>query len=108
VDVTGGDHPIYPGLIEAQQEAERANELDAQRYLQQLADSLAGKGISVQLQVLRGATERSLERLADQLSDNMIALASHGRSGWPGGCWEASLKTSSGRPATRYWSFLHR
>jgi nucleotide-binding universal stress UspA family protein len=97
----GGSHPINPELIEAQQEAQRADEQDAQRYLQQLADSLASKGISVQWEVLRGGTARTLEGLAEQLSNNMIALASHGRSGlarWVMGSVAEDLIRKTGGP----------
>jgi nucleotide-binding universal stress UspA family protein len=99
--MTGGSHPIYPELLEAQQEAQRADEQDAQRYLQKLADSLAHQGINVQWEVLRGGTARTLEGLAEQLADNMIALASHGRSGlarWVLGSVAEDLIQKTGDP----------
>lgn len=99
--MTGGGHTMYPELIEAQQEAQRADEHDAQRYLRQLADSLASNGINVQWEVLRGGTSRTLEGLAEQLSGNMIALASHGRSGltrWVMGSVAEDLIRKTGDP----------
>jgi nucleotide-binding universal stress UspA family protein len=107
VGVTGtplpyaGGVPVGPGDVEAQVEAGRTEEQEASRYLQQVANSLASKGLSVRWELLRGVPNTTISGLAQELSDNIIALASHGRSGlarWVQGSVAEDLIRATGDP----------
>jgi nucleotide-binding universal stress UspA family protein len=96
-----GGVPVDPGDVEAQVEAGQTKEQEASRYLQQVANSLASKGLSVRWELLRGVPNTTISGLAQELSDNIIALASHGRSGlarWVQGSVAEDLIRATGDP----------
>jgi nucleotide-binding universal stress UspA family protein len=71
-----------PGSARVQAIAEEAAEEEIVRYLEELTARLGGNGLNVRWQMIRGDTPaRRVADLAQEDSDNMIALASHGRSG---------------------------
>lgn len=71
-----------PGSARVQAIAEEAAEAEIVRYLEERTARLTGKGINARWQMIRGDTPaRRVADLAQEYSDNMIALASHGRSG---------------------------
>lgn len=101
VGMTVSGEPVHPRLAEAERDVIRADERDSEQYLQGIADDLARTGIRVRWQVFRGPTEQSLEKMSGQLSNNMIALASHGRSGlgrWVMGSVAEDLIRKTGDP----------
>jgi nucleotide-binding universal stress UspA family protein len=80
--------PIYAadsgmGADTAQVVAEQYTliEEEATTYLEHLAEKLGNKGLNVRWEMLRGAPSPNIADLAESLSDSLIALASHGRSG---------------------------
>lgn len=62
---------------------------------------MESRDISVQSTIIRGPTERCLENISGQLSNNLIALASRGRSGidrWVMGSVAVYLIRKTGDP----------
>ena len=53
----------------------------AYRYLHKIAKGLEGKGVKVQTQVLYGKPAEKIASFAEEIGADLIALASHGRSG---------------------------
>lgn len=97
----GGGVPVGPGGVQVEVEAGQAEEEEASRYLKRLADNLASKGLSVRWELLRGVPNTSVSGLAQELSNNIVALASHGRSGlarWAQGSIAEDLIRSTGDP----------
>jgi nucleotide-binding universal stress UspA family protein len=71
-----------PGSARVQEIAEEAAEEKIVQYLEELTARLASKGLNVRWQMIRGDTPvHRVADLAQEYSDSMIALASHGRSG---------------------------
>ena len=69
--------------------------------LEQAAESLASQGLRVRWELLRGVPGASVTGLARELSNNMVALASHGRSGlarWVQGSVAEDLIRNTGDP----------
>lgn len=100
VGISSSGDPVHPRLPE-DGEAIAADAGDSQRYLRGIADDLERKGIRVQWNIIRGPTDRSLEKTSGQLSNNLIALASHGRSGldrWVMGSVAEDLIRKTGDP----------
>jgi nucleotide-binding universal stress UspA family protein len=98
---SGGGVPTAPDTAEVHLEAEQAAEEEANRYLKQVADSLGSKGLRVRWELLRGVPGTSVSGLAQELPNNIIALASHGRSGlarWVQGSVAEDLIRTSGDP----------
>ena len=62
-------------------EAEAEIEADARRHLTSQARRLREEGLDVQTEILRGSASSEIVALARQTDHNMIALATHGRSG---------------------------
>jgi nucleotide-binding universal stress UspA family protein len=82
--------------------AEEAAEDEITRYLQKTAAGLAGKGINVRWELVRGDPAGSrIADLAREFPHNVIALASHGRSGisrWVMGSVAEDLLRATGDP----------
>jgi nucleotide-binding universal stress UspA family protein len=80
--LAGAPMATDPGSGRVQAIAEEAAEAEIVRYLKERTARLTGKGINARWQMIRGDTPaRRVADLAQEYSDNMIALASHGRSG---------------------------
>jgi nucleotide-binding universal stress UspA family protein len=80
--LAGAPMAADPGSARVQAIAEEAAEAEIVRYLKERTARLTGKGINARWQMIRGDTPaRRVADLAQEYSDNMIALASHGRSG---------------------------
>jgi nucleotide-binding universal stress UspA family protein len=80
--LAGAPMAADPGSARVQAIAEEAVEAEIVRYLKERTARLTGKGINARWQMIRGDTPaRRVADLAQEYSDNMIALASHGRSG---------------------------
>ena len=62
-------------------EAEAEIEADARRHLTSQARRLREEGLNVQTEILLGSASSEIVALARQTDHNMIALATHGRSG---------------------------
>jgi nucleotide-binding universal stress UspA family protein len=76
-------------------------EEEATTYLEDLAEKLRNKGLNVRWEMFRGAPRPNIADLAESLSDSMIALASHGRSGlirWVMGSVAEELLRGTGGP----------
>jgi nucleotide-binding universal stress UspA family protein len=74
---------------------------EATSYLQDIAARLGNKGLDVRREVLLGGTARKIAELAQATPNNIIALASHGRSGiarWVMGSLAEELLRASGDP----------
>jgi nucleotide-binding universal stress UspA family protein len=97
----GAGEPVGPGAVQVQAEAGPAAEEEASRYLEQVAERLASQGLRVRWELLRGVPGASVTGLARELSNNMVALASHGRSGlarWVQGSVAEDLIRNTGDP----------
>ena len=80
--LAGTAMPADPGSARVQAIAEEAAEEEIVRYLEELTARLTRKGLKVRWQMIRGDTPaHRVASLAQEYSDNMIALTSHGRSG---------------------------
>jgi nucleotide-binding universal stress UspA family protein len=80
--LAGAPMAADPGSAQVQAIAEEAAEAEIVRYLKERTARLTGKGINARWQMIRGDTPaRRVADLAQEYSDNMIALASHGHSG---------------------------
>lgn len=69
--IYGGDRHIEAGI-----------ETDAYAYLKGVADNLRNKGLEVRCQIERGTPASTIIDVARGLSENMIVMTSHGRSGF--------------------------
>ena len=90
------DH--YPAGLAEEQEAMEA---EAKKYLEGLAAKLASGGLEVQWQVLIGQPAATITELARDTPHDIIAMASHGRSGitrWAMGSVAEALIRSTGDP----------
>lgn len=80
--LAGAPMAADPGSARVQAIAEEAAEEEITRYLEELTARLTRKGLNARWQMIRGDTPaHRVADLAQERSDNMIALASHGRSG---------------------------
>lgn len=79
-------------------EAEAQMEAEARRYLVDVARRLRDEGLEVETETLRGSASSEIAELARRTDHNMIALATHGRSGVSrllmGSVAEAVVRTS--------------
>ena len=79
-------------------EAEVQMEAEARRYLVDVARRLREEGLEVETEILRGSASTEIADLARRTDHNMIALATHGRSGVSrllmGSVAEAVVRTS--------------
>ncbi len=90
------DH--YPAGVAEEQEA---IESQAKGYLGDIATGLAGGGLNVQWQLLVGHPATTIIELARETPHDLIALATHGRSGfsrWAMGSVAEALIRSTGDP----------
>ena len=74
---------------------------EATEYLEQVAQHLRDKGLTVRSQVLAGSAVRALLNLAHKTPHNLIAMTTHGRTGlsrWMMGSVAATLVRRSGAP----------
>lgn len=74
---------------------------EATEYLEQVAQHLRDKGLTVRSQVLAGSAVRALLNLAHETPHNLIAMTTHGRTGlsrWVMGSVAATLVRRSGAP----------
>lgn len=89
----------YPYSGSANIEAEI--EADAVEYLKTAAERLEGKGINTEWKILKGAPAVCIADLAKEMPQDIIALATHGRSGltrWVIGSVAEALVRASGDP----------
>ncbi len=80
---------------------EAAAEEEASEYLAEVAQRLAARGLKVNRYVLRGAPAQAILDQAQQLSESIVALTTHGRSGlrrWVLGSVAEALVRASGDP----------
>jgi nucleotide-binding universal stress UspA family protein len=100
--LAGAPMAADPGSARVQAIAEEAAEEEIVRYLEELTARLTRKGLNVSWQMIRGDTPaRRVADLAQEHPDNMIALASHGRSGvarWILGSVAEDLIRATGDP----------
>ncbi len=74
---------------------------EATEYLEQVAQHLRDKGLTVRSQVLAGPAARALLSLAHETPQNLIAMTTHGRTGlsrWMMGSVASTLVRRSGVP----------
>lgn len=74
---------------------------EAIEYLEQVAQHLRDKGLTVRSQLLTGSAARTLLNLAHETSQNLIAMTTHGRTGlsrWMMGSVASTLVRRSGAP----------
>jgi nucleotide-binding universal stress UspA family protein len=76
-----GEAILVPA-VEYDAEATRRAESDAMAYLQRLAARLRGEGSAVESAVVSGEAVQTLLDEARGRGADLIALATHGRSGW--------------------------
>ncbi len=82
-------------------ELERQMEDTAKDYLRTVAERLRSKGLRVEWKLLRGAPAAAIVELAQETPQDIIALASHGRSGitrWIAGSVAEAVIRASGGP----------
>lgn len=98
----GAPAPSDAGSPQMYAIAEEAAVEEITRYLQDTAHRLTSKGINVRWELVRGDPAGScIADLAQEFSHNMIALASHGRSGvsrWVMGSVAEDLLRATGDP----------
>jgi nucleotide-binding universal stress UspA family protein len=75
--------PAQPGYIPVPELAEqiKKEEKEAKQYLESVAQKMREKGIEVESIVLSGIPGDVIVRYADKNSIDLIAMATHGRSG---------------------------
>jgi hypothetical protein len=102
---TGGGMPVDRGGVHVQVEAEQAEEAEVSRYLKGVADNLAGKGLRVRWELLRGVPNTSISGLARNFLTTLLLWPPTEAQGCPGGYRAARRppKTSSGAPETQSW-----
>ncbi|MCY3661035.1 MAG: universal stress protein [Caldilineaceae bacterium] len=74
---------------------------EATEYLEQIAQRLRDKGLTVRSQVLTGSAAQALVNLAHETPRNLIAMTTHGRTGlsrWMMGSVASTLVRRSGDP----------
>ncbi len=74
---------------------------EATTYLEGVAETLGGKGFTVQSEVVRGSPAQALLNLAQETDQNLITMTTRGRSGlsrWLMGSVAEALVRSSGDP----------
>lgn len=74
---------------------------EATEYLEQVAQHLRDKGLTVRSEVLTGSAARALLNLAHETPQNLIAMTTHGRTGlsrWMMGSVASTLVRRSGAP----------
>ena len=84
-------------LVDLTEEIEKA----AEAYLEEVASILRGKGLSVTWRVLRGRPGTEVAHLAQELQQDLIVLATHGRRGvsrWVVGSVAEAVVRASGDP----------
>jgi nucleotide-binding universal stress UspA family protein len=94
----GAVEPAYADL--RQQEMQQATR-DARAYLAPLQGQLREKGVDVHISVAYGRTVDAILQTAESMDVDLIAIASHGRSGMPrvfDGSVAAGLLQRSHRP----------
>ncbi len=80
---------------------EAVAEEEATEYLTDVAQKLSARGLKVHWHVLRGAPAHAILEQAQRLSESIVALATHGRSGvtrWVLGSVAEALVRASGDP----------
>ncbi len=97
------EHPTYTGTDLGFRVPEFTEELnrEATEYLEQAAQHLRDKGLTVRSQVLTGSAARALLNLAHETPQNLIAMTTHGRTGlsrWMMGSVASTLVRRSGAP----------
>jgi nucleotide-binding universal stress UspA family protein len=75
-----GVSPYDAGSLYVADEINRRTE-EAKQYLARLQDQLRGQGVEVQTQVEYGPVVSTILELADEHNVDLIAMASHGRTG---------------------------
>ena len=78
---------MYPSLITASASNEIAEQMksEAEGYLEGVANRIRAKGLSVSWRVLEGAPAPQIVDLARETSEDLIAMTTHGRSGFRAG-----------------------
>lgn len=87
----------YPGSVDIEAQVEA----DAQDYLTGVGEGLREKGFKVEWKLLRGDAARMMLELARETPQSLIALTTHGRSGftrWVLGSVAEKLVRASGDP----------
>ena len=77
------EHPVYTDTDLGFRVPEFREEMnwEATEYLEQVAQHLRDKGLTVRSQVLAGPAARALLHLAHETPQNLIAMTTHGRTG---------------------------
>ena len=97
------EHPTYTDTelgIRVPDFTEEVNR-EASEYLEQVAEHLRDKGLTVRSQLLMGSAARALLNLAHETPQNLIAMTTHGRTGlsrWMMGSVASTLVRRSGSP----------
>jgi nucleotide-binding universal stress UspA family protein len=81
IDIVGSPDPEIPlnyGLIAEYMDATRQ---EATEYLQKLSDDLTRRGYRVTFEVRDGEVANEINRVADAVNADLIAMATHGRGG---------------------------
>ncbi|MFC1929807.1 universal stress protein [Chloroflexota bacterium] len=78
--VGGGEGALVSNLAytENQMEENKKNALD---YLSRIGEALRGKGVTVTARVAIGDASEEIVKAAEEISANLIAMSTHGRSG---------------------------
>lgn len=85
-------------IVLVRAEAQVASEQEAIRYLQQVADGLASKGLSIRWELLKGDPDSAVAPLAQELSDNNRPGFS-----WTLGIGSMGAGQPGGRPYPGHW-----
>jgi nucleotide-binding universal stress UspA family protein len=78
--IVTGSSPYEAGALFVTEEIERRTE-EATTYLTNLQNTLTAKGLTANIQVEYGPVVPTLLEVADRLQADLVAMASHGRTG---------------------------
>lgn len=76
-----GEAILVPA-VEYDAEAHERHQLESRGYLERIAARLSGEGLAVETRVVSGEAVQTLLDQARETGADLIALATHGRSGW--------------------------
>ena len=79
-------HPIAAGVaaheVPYTEEEMEQHEKKAMDYLNEVGEAIKSKGAMVTAKVLVGSTSEEIVRIAEEINANLIAMSTHGRSGF--------------------------
>lgn len=79
-------HPIGAGSATTEvpytEEEMKQHEKKAMDYLNEVGETIKSKGATITAKVVVGSTSEEIVRIAEEINANLIAMSTHGRSGF--------------------------